>query len=40
VDVRTAEYTARFVRFGDPGYFYRTITAYMNQNPTLGISRP
>ena len=39
VDVRSAEFTARFVRFGDPGYFYRTITAYMNQNPALGITR-
>ena len=39
VDVRSAEYTASFVRFGDPGYFYRTITAYMNQNPALGITR-
>jgi NAD+ kinase len=39
VSVRAAENTAKFVRFGDPGYFYRTITAYMNQNPSLGISR-
>ena len=39
VNIRAAEYTARFVRFGDPGYFYRTITAYMNQNPNLGLSR-
>jgi NAD+ kinase len=39
VSVRAAEKPARFVRFGDPGYFYRTITAYMNQNPTLGIAR-
>jgi NAD+ kinase len=39
VSIRAAENTARFVRFGDPGYFYRTITAYMNQHPSLGISR-
>jgi NAD+ kinase len=32
VDVRTAEYTAQFVRFGDPGYFYRNLTAHMHQN--------
>ena len=32
VDVRTAEYTAQFVRFGDPGYFYRNLTAHMTQN--------
>jgi len=32
VDVRAAEYTAQFVRFGDPGYFYRNLTAHMTQN--------
>ena len=32
VDVRTAEYTAQFIRFGDPGYFYRNLTAHMHQN--------
>jgi NAD+ kinase len=31
VDVRAAEYTARFVRFGDPGYFYRNLNAHLNQ---------
>jgi NAD kinase len=31
VDVRAAEYKARFVRFGDPGYFYRNINEHMNQ---------
>jgi NAD+ kinase len=31
VDVRAAEYAARFVRFGDPGYFYRNLNAHMNQ---------
>ena len=39
VNVRAAEYTARFVRFGDPGYFYRNLTAHMNQNPAIGMSR-
>lgn len=39
VSIRAAEKPARFVRFGDPGYFYRTITAYMNQHPSLAISR-
>ena len=39
VDVRAAEYTARFVRFGDAGYFYRNLTAHMNQNPAIGMSR-
>jgi len=39
VDVRAGDYTARFVRFGDPGYFYRNLTAHMNQNPAIGIPR-
>ncbi len=39
VDIRAAGYTAQFVRFGDPGYFYRNLTAHMNQNPATGISR-
>jgi len=26
-----AEYTALFVRFGDPGYFYRNLNAHLNQ---------
>ena len=39
VDVRSGDYSARFVRFGDPGYFYRNLTAYMNQNPSAGFPR-
>lgn len=39
VDIHAAEYTAQFVRFGDPGYFYRNLTAHMNQNPAIGMSR-
>ncbi len=31
VDVCAAEYTAHFVRFGDPGYFYRNLNAHLNQ---------
>ncbi len=31
VDVRAAEYAALFVRFGDPGYFYRNLNAHLNQ---------
>jgi NAD+ kinase len=37
VNIRAAEYSAKFVRFGDLGYFYRNITAHMNQNPTAGV---
>jgi NAD+ kinase len=36
VDVTVAEVTAQFVRFGDPGYFYRNLTAHMNEN-SLGF---
>jgi NAD+ kinase len=32
VNVSADEYTAQFVRFGNPGYFYRNLTAHMNQN--------
>lgn len=39
VDVRAGDYTAQFVRFGDPGYFYRNLTAHMNQNPSIGLPR-
>jgi NAD+ kinase len=37
IDIRAAEYTTRFVRFGDAGYFYRNLTAHMNQNPSIGL---
>lgn len=36
VEVRAAEASARFIRFGDPGYFYRNLTAHMNQNNAIG----
>ena len=39
VDVRAGELTAKFVRFGDPGYFYRNLTAHMNQNTLRGLTR-
>ncbi len=39
VDVRAGDYSAQFVRFGDPGYFYRNLTAHMNQNPSAGFPR-
>ncbi len=38
VAVTAADVTAQFVRFGDPGYFYRNITAHMNEN-SLGFPR-
>lgn len=39
VDVRSADHTALFIRFQDPGYFYRNLTPHMNQNPSTGNSR-
>ncbi len=30
VDVRAGDYTAQFVRFGNPGYFYRNLRVHMN----------
>lgn len=33
VEVRAADVAAEFVRLQDPGYFYRNLTACMNQNP-------
>ena len=38
VDIHAAEVTTQFVRFGDPGYFYRNLTAHMNEN-SLGLPR-
>lgn len=35
VEIRAGEYAAQFIRFGDPGYFYRNLTAHMNQNSPL-----
>ncbi len=34
VDVRSGDYPALFIRFGDPGYFYSNLTNHLNQNPS------
>jgi NAD+ kinase len=39
VNVRAGDHTALFVRFQDPGYFYRNLTPHMNQNPSTGNNR-
>lgn len=36
VRVFASDYTVQFVRFQDPGYFYRNVTKYMDQNPSTG----
>ncbi len=38
VDICAADVTTQFIRFGDPGYFYRNLTAHMNEN-SLGLPR-
>jgi NAD+ kinase len=39
VNVRASEHTVEFVRFQDPGYFYRNLTPHMSQNPSTGNTR-
>jgi NAD+ kinase len=39
VEAYASEHTIRFVRFQDPGYFYRNLTPHMSQNPSTGNSR-
>lgn len=34
VDVRAGDHTVKFIRFQDPGYFYRNLTPHMGQNPS------
>ncbi len=36
IHIAASSHTARFVRFKDPGYFYRNLTQYMEQNPAAG----
>jgi NAD+ kinase len=36
VEVRVGEHSAMFVRFQDPGYFYRNLTSRLVQNSTSG----
>jgi NAD+ kinase len=38
VRITASQYTVYFVRFQDPGYFYRKITQHMNRNPSAGAS--
>jgi NAD+ kinase len=39
IDVRAGENIVKFIRFGDPDYFYRNLTAHMNQNISIGLPR-
>jgi NAD+ kinase len=39
VDVHASPHVVKFVRFQDPGYFYRNLTPHMSQNPSMGNHR-
>jgi NAD+ kinase len=39
VEVNASPYVVKFVRFQDPGYFYRNLTPHMSQNPAAGNHR-
>jgi NAD+ kinase len=39
VDAYASKHTVQFVRFQDPGYFYRNLTPHMSQNPSTGNQR-
>lgn len=35
IEVRASKDVVRFIRFQDPGYFYRNLIPYMDQNPSI-----
>ena len=37
--VNSSQHTLKFIRYQDPGYFYRNLTPHMNQNPSTGNFR-
>ncbi len=39
VFVYASPYVVKFIRFQDPGYFYRNLTPHMSQNPAAGNHR-
>jgi NAD+ kinase len=39
VNVYASPYVVKFIRFQDPGYFYRNLTSHMSQNPSTGNHR-
>ena len=39
VNVHASNHQLQFVRFQDPGYFYRNLTPHMEQNPSTGNTR-
>jgi NAD+ kinase len=39
INACASEHSVQFIRFQDPGYFYRNLTPHMSQNPSTGNSR-
>lgn len=39
VQVNSSQHTLKFIRYQDPGYFYRNLTPHMSRNPSTGNSR-
>jgi NAD+ kinase len=39
VHVYASPHVVKFIRFQDPGYFYRNLTPHMSQNPSTGNHR-
>lgn len=39
VNILASSHSLQFVRFQDPGYFYRNLTPHMSQNPSTGNPR-
>jgi NAD+ kinase len=39
VNVYASPFAVKFIRFQDPGYFYRNLTPHMSQNPSAGNNR-
>lgn len=35
VKIRAGDYAVQFIRFQDPGYFYRNLIPYMDRNPSI-----
>lgn len=35
IEIKASDHTVEFIRYQDPGYFYRNLIPYMDQNPTI-----
>jgi NAD+ kinase len=35
IEIQASDHTVEFIRFQDPGYFYRNLIPYMDQNPSI-----